>query len=75
MEDYNEENSKISVTNRSKTTAIREISSTNVQIMQLDMIRIGIEIIASIHKMQVFEHFKYLQGGNTFTGNIAGYQG
>ena len=51
---------KMEVTNRQKTTAIKEIAIANLQIMRVKEIQLGVNIIVSIHNYWAFKHFKYV---------------
>ena len=42
--------------------------------MKVAEIKTDVRIIKCLHKVWVFPHFKYLQGGDKLTGSVAGYQ-
>ena len=60
--------------NSGTTSAIKDIAKANHGIMKVTEITLDVTIIKCIHKVWVFPHFKFVQGGDPLTGDVAGYQ-
>lgn len=60
--------------NSGTTSAIKDIAKANHGIMKVTEIMLDVTIIKCIHKVWVFPHFKFVQGGDPLTGDVAGYQ-
>ena len=67
-------NALVNLPNRLISDSFRKVVSANKNLFRLNEIRSDVKMIAAIHQNFMNSHFKFLQKGDSISGNVPGYQ-